>query len=104
MASPTVTWKRGSTFAALVTYTPGAGDPATLEGVLVECSVMDYARQRYPLTIEMLAGNLTFNVYYNGDSSDWTPGTAALDYRCSLGDVVFYSTTARFTIEAQITL
>jgi len=104
MGSPTVTWKRGSTFAAVVTYTPGAGDPATLEGVIVESSVMDHARQRYPLTIAMLPGFTSFNVYFDGDSSDWTPGTAALDYRCSLGDVVFYSTTARFTIEAQITL
>jgi hypothetical protein len=104
MASPTVTWKRGSTFAAQVTYTPGAGDPATLEGVLVECSVMDHARQRYPLTVTMLPGFLSFNVYFDGDSSDWAVGTAALDYRCTLDNVVFYSTTARFTIEAQITL
>jgi len=104
MSSPTISWKRGSTFAAQVIYTPGAGDPPTLEGVLVESSVMDHARQRYPLTVSMLPGFLGFNIYFDGDSSDWAAGTAAIDYRCTLDEVVFYSTTARFTIDPQVTL
>ena len=104
MASPTVSWKRGSTFAAQVAYTPGAGDPATLDGVTVECSVMDHREVRYPLLVTILPGNLTFNILYVGDTSEWAAGTAALDYRCLEAGIVFYSTTARFVIEPQITL
>lgn len=103
MASPTISWKRGSTFAAQVVYTPGAGDPATLEDVTVEISVMDHAQKRYPLTVTMLPGYMSFNIFYDGDSSEWAAGTAAIDYRCTLGDIVFYSTTARFIIEPQVT-
>ena len=104
MAAPSISWKRGSTFAASVVYTPGAGDPATLAGVLVECSVMDHNQQRYPLTVTVLAGNTSFDIYYDGDTSEWMTGTAAIDYKLTLDGVVFYSTTARFTIEPQITL
>ena len=104
MASPTVSWKRGSTFAASVAYTPGAGDPATLEGVTVECSVMDNREVRYPLLVTILPDYLSFNIYYIGETSEWAAGTAALDFRCLEAGVVFYSTTARFTIEPQITL
>jgi hypothetical protein len=104
MASPTVSWKRGSTFAASVAYTPGAGDPASLAGVTVECSVMDHREVRYPLIVSILPDNLSFNILYPSDTSEWAAGTAALDYRCLENGVVFYSTTARFTIEPQITL
>ncbi len=104
MASPTVSWKRGSTFAASVTYTPGAGDPSDLSGVTVLCSVMDHRETRYPLVVSILPGNLSFNILYTGDTSEWAVGTAALDYKCLENGVVFYSTTARFTIDPQITL
>ena len=104
MGSPTVTWKRGSTFAASVAYTPGAGDPSTLEGVTVESSVMDQAQKRYPLVVTMHDDFLGFDILYDGDSSSWTAGTAAIDYKCSLEGVIFYSTTARFIIEPQVTL
>lgn len=104
MASPTISWKRGSTFAAKVTYTPGAGDPTTLAGVLIETSIMDNNQQRYPLTVSVLPGDLMFNIYYDGDSSDWATGTAAIDYKLTLDGIIFYSTTSRFIIEPQITL
>jgi hypothetical protein len=104
MASPTVSWKRGSTFAASVSYTPGVGEPATLEGVTVLCSVMDNREARYPLVVSILPDNLSFTIIYPGDTSEWAIGTAALDYRCLENGAVFYSTTARFVIEPQITL
>jgi hypothetical protein len=104
MASPTVSWKRGSTFAATVAYTPGAGETPTLEGVTVECSIMDNREARYPLLVTILPGYLTFDLLYVGDTSEWAVGTAALDFRLSEGGVVFYSTTARFVIDPQITL
>lgn len=103
MASPTVSWKRGSTFAASVVYAPGAGDPSDLDGVTVQSSVMDHAQKRYPLTITVTSPT-TFDVRFDGDSSAWASGTAAIDYRLSLSDVVFYSTTARFIIDQQVTL
>ena len=104
MAAPSISWKRGSTFAATVLYTPGAGEPSDLSGVLVETSVMDHAQKRYPLTVSVHPDNVNFDIIYSGDTSNWAVGTAALDYRLSVGGVVFYSTTARFTIEQQITL
>jgi len=104
MASPTISWKRGSTWAASVAYTPGAGDPADLSAVTIECSVMDHQMRRYVLTVTKHNDNMGFDTRFDGDSSNWGPGTAAIDYKLTLSDVVFYSTTARFIIEAQITL
>ena len=104
MASPTISWKRGSTWAAAVVYTPGAGDPADLSDVTIQSSVMDHMLRRYVLTVTKHDDNMGFDVYFDGDSSDWAPGTAAIDYRLTLGGTVFYSTTARFIVEAQITL
>lgn len=104
MASPTVSWKRGSTFAASVAYTPGAGDPPTLDGVIVESSIMDHREARHPLLVTIHEDKLGFDIRYIGDTSEWAVGTAAIDYRCLEAGVVFYSTTARFTIEPQITL
>jgi hypothetical protein len=103
MASPTVSWKRGSTFAASVAYAPGAGNPATLEGITIETSVMDHAQKRYPLTVTLHEDFLGFDIIYDGDSSNWSAGTAAIDYKCIENGIVFYSTTARFIIEPQIT-
>jgi hypothetical protein len=103
MATTPISWKRGSTFAATVDYTPGAGDPETLAGVTIECSVMDNSQTRYPLTITLLEGDVSFTTLYTGDSSGWAAGTAAIDYKLSNGGVIFYSTTARFVIEPQIT-
>lgn len=104
MAAPTISWKRGSTFAASVAYTPGAGEPQTLDGILVECAVMDHSQKRYPLAITKHEDKMGFDMIYLGDSSNWAIGTAAIDYRLSMTGTVFYSTTARFTIEQQITL
>jgi hypothetical protein len=98
-----VSWKRGSTFAVSVVYTPSAGDPANLSGVTVATSVMDNNFNRYPLTVVITSGT-TFTAVYIGDSSDWAAGTAAIDYKCSIAGIVFYSSTSRFTIEPQVTL
>jgi hypothetical protein len=104
MASPTVSWKRGSTFAASVAYAPGGGDPPTLDGIIVESAVMDHREVRYPLLVTIHEDKLGFDIRFIGDTSEWAVGTAALDFRCLEVGIVFYSTTARFTIEPQITL
>ncbi|CAB4185078.1 hypothetical protein UFOVP1118_37 [uncultured Caudovirales phage] len=104
MASPTVTWKRGSTFAASVAYVPGLNEPETLDGIGILTSVMDNAQRRHPLTVEVQEDLVTFLCRFDGDSSEWAAGTAAWDFQFSQGGVVYYSTTVRFIIEPQVTL
>jgi hypothetical protein len=104
MASPTVTWKRGSTWAASVAYTPGAGDPSDLSTVTIACSVMDHNERRYVNVVTKHNDNMGFDIYFDGDSSSWADGTAAIDYKLMQNGIVFYSTTSRFIIEKQITL
>ncbi|CAB5217941.1 hypothetical protein UFOVP201_35 [uncultured Caudovirales phage] len=103
MDSPTVVFKRGSTFGSLVTYVPGSGDPANLDDVVIESSVLDRAGKRYVLTIDRDPDNIHFTTTFE-DTADWQTGTAAWDFKCTKNGVLFYSTTVRFIIELQITL
>jgi hypothetical protein len=103
MAAPSITWKRAQTFAALVEYVPGEGDPANLSGVTIETDVMDAAQRRYALIVEIDEGLMSFRVY-NDNTIGWGLGTASWDFRFTLDNVVFYSSTVRFTIEPNITI
>lgn len=105
MASPTIIWKRGQTFAATGPYVPGVGDPADLEGVSIESEVRDHSGVRWPLVVTIGDDNLTVTLRAEADyTAEWDIGTAAIDLRCLNGGVVFSSTTVRFVIEEEVTL
>ena len=51
--STTVTFKRGTTYSATVTYTPAAGGPANLLTTTVTSDIIDAGDIVYPCTITM---------------------------------------------------
>jgi len=100
--STSVTFKRGTTFAATVTYTPEAGGPANLLTTTVTSSVIDYAGQVYPLTITMAGNGLSFVASYSSTDA-WALGSARWDVRFAYGTTVFYSETMRLNVIDQVT-
>ena len=99
----TVSFKRGTSFAASCTYTPSAGAPANLTGTTVTSSIVDSQYNQYDLTVTIAAGGLTFTAVYPGDSSSWALGLAKWDLRFQYGGTVFYSTTMRIDVIGEVT-
>jgi hypothetical protein len=73
-------FKRGSTFGANGTYTPGTGAPATLAGAVVTSMLRDNRGNKYTLTVTVAPNNLDFTLSYL-DTTGWTIGMAVIDLR-----------------------
>ena len=100
--SNSVTFKRGSTYAATVTYTPAAGGPANLLTTTVTSSIIDAANQVYPCTITMAVDGLSFVASYS-PTANWSLGSARWDIKFTYGTTVFYSETMRLNVIDQVT-
>jgi hypothetical protein len=100
--STTVTFKRGSTYAATVTYTPAAGAPANLLSTTVSSDIIDAGGMVYPCTITMAPNGLSFVISLS-NTADFSLGTARQDVKFATGGVVFYSSTFRLNVIDQVT-
>ena len=102
--SNTVTFKRGTSFAASCAYAPSAGAPANLLGTTVTSTVVDSNLSPYDLVVTIANDGLSFTAVYAGYTSTWSTGTASWDIRFSLGGSVFYTVTMRLNVIGQVTL
>ena len=100
--STSVTFKRGTTFAGTVTYTPEAGGPANLLTTTVTSSIIDASNQVYPTTITMAGDGLSFVASYS-PTANWSLGSARWDIKFAYGTTVFYSETMRLNVIDQVT-
>jgi hypothetical protein len=100
--STSVTFKRGTTFAGTVTYTPETGGPANLLTTTVTSSIIDYANNTYPCTITMAVDGLSFVASYS-PTANWSLGSARWDIKFAYGSTVFYSETMRLNVIDQVT-
>jgi hypothetical protein len=100
--SNTVTFKRGSTYAASATYTPGTGAPANLLSTTVTSDIIDSAGVVYPCTITMAVNGLSFTMRLD-DTTGLSLSNARQDVKFSTGGVVFYSATFRLNVIDQVT-
>jgi hypothetical protein len=100
--STTVTFKRGSTYAATVTYTPGTGAPANLLSTTVTSDIIDAGGMVYPCTITKAGDGLSFVISLSNTAA-FALGTARQDVKFATGGVVFYSATFRLNVIAQVT-
>ena len=102
--STTVTFKRGTTYAATVTYTPSAGAPANLLTTTVTSDIIDSAGVVYPCTITMAINGLSFVASLPASTTaGFALGNARSDIKFVYGGTVFYSTTFRLSIIDQVT-
>ena len=104
MSCTTVTFKRGTSFAASCAYTPSAGAPVNLLGTTVTSTVVDSNLSPYDLVVTIANDGLSFTAVYADDTSTWSTGTASWDIRFSLGGSVFYTVTMRLNVIGQVTL
>ena len=100
--STTVTFKRGTTYSATVTYTPAAGGPANLLATTVTSDIIDSGGMVYPCTITMAVNGLSFVISLS-NTADFALGTARQDVKFSTGGVIFYSSTFRLNVIDQVT-
>lgn len=100
--STSVTFKRGTTFAATVTYTPETGGPANLLTTTVTSDIIDAGNATYPCTITMAVDGLSFVASYPTTGS-WNLGNARWDIKFAYGSTVFYSETMRLNVIDQVT-
>ena len=100
--STTVTFKRGSTYAATVTYTPAAGGPANLLTTTVTSDIIDAGGMTYGCTVTMAGNGLSF-VLSLSETSAFALGNARQDVKFATGGVVFYSSTFRLNVIDQVT-
>ena len=100
--STTVTFKRGTTFAGTVTYTPAAGGPANLLTTTVTSSIIDSDDNTYPCTITMAGGGLSF-VASVASTTNFSLGNARWDIKFAYGTTIFYSETMRLSVIDQVT-
>jgi hypothetical protein len=103
MSTTSVTFKRGTSFAGTVTYTPDAGGPATITSVTITSTIITTDGTEYPCTITKAQNGLSFTVRYTGDSGSWALGTARWDIKFINAGAVFYSETMRLNIIDQVT-
>lgn len=100
--STSVTFKRGTTFAGTVTYTPAAGGPANLLTTTVTSDIIDAGNCTYHTTITMAPDGLSFVASYTPTSA-WNLGNARWDIKFAYGSTVFYSETMRLNVIDQVT-
>ena len=100
--STTVTFKRGTTFAGTVTYTPAAGGPANLLTTTVTSNIIDSDGATYPCTITMAGGGLSF-VASVASTTNFSLGNARWDIKFAYGTTIFYSETMRLSVIDQVT-
>jgi hypothetical protein len=102
--STTASFSRGDSFSSTWTWTPGAGEPATLTGTTITSTLRDSANNDYDMTVVIAAGGLSFTATYVGDTSDWAVGLASWDIRFQFpGGPVTHSTKFRVQILGTIT-
>lgn len=104
MSCNTVTFKRGTSFAASCAYNPSEGAPADLLETTVTSTIVDAARGSHDLVITLAVDGLSFTAIYDGDTSSWATGTASWDIRFALDGTVFYTVTLRLNVIGQVTL
>ena len=102
--STTVTFKRGSTYAATVTYTPAAGAPANLLSTTVSSDIIDSGGTVYPCTITMAVNGLSFVASLPASSTEgFSLGNARSDIKFVYGGTTFFSDTFRLSVIDQVT-
>jgi len=102
--SSTVTFKRGSTYAATVTYNPAAGAPANLLSTTVTSDIIDSAGVVYPCTITMALNGLSFVASLPASTTaEFALGSARSDIKFVYGGTTFFSETFRLTVIDQVT-
>jgi len=102
--STTVTFKRGTTYSATVTYTPAVGGPANLLTTTVTSDIIDSGGTVYPCAITMAVNGLSFVASLPASSTEgFSLGNARSDIKFVYGGTTFFSDTFRLTVIDQVT-
>jgi len=100
----TVTFKRGTSFAGNVTFTPSSTGPQNLLGTTVTSNVIDAGNITYPLNVVIAGDGLSFTLTYPQSTAGWTIGLAKWDIKFSTGGSVYFTETMRITVIDEVTV
>jgi hypothetical protein len=102
--SNSVTFKRGTTYSATVTYTPAMGGPANLLSTTVTSTIVDFVNNAYPCTIVIANDGLSFVASLPATTTSvFALGLARSDIKFVYGGTTFFSDTFRLNIIEQVT-
>lgn len=102
--SNTVTFKRGTTYSATVTYTPATGGPANLLTTTVTTDIIDANDTVFHCTITMAGNGLSFVASLPASTTaSFAQGPARSDIKFVYGGTTFYSETFRLNVIDQVT-
>ena len=102
MSTVSAIFKRGTTLAATVTYTPAQGGPANLLNTTIDSDIQTSNGSFFGTTITKANDGLSFTIRYN-DTATWSLGTARWDIKFTDAGVTWYSETLRLTVIEQVT-
>jgi len=99
-----IAFKRGSSFAPRVGYTPGPGGPATLTGMDIASDVRTpNGAAVASLEIAIAADGLSFTATAAEGTVTWPEGPVHWDIKFVLDGIVFYSETVSIDIQRAVT-
>lgn len=102
--SNSVTFKRGTTYSATVTYTPATGGPANLLSTTVTSTIIDFVNNSFPCTIVIANDGLSFVASLPASTTGaFALGLARSDIKFVYGGTTFFSDTFRLNIIEQVT-
>jgi hypothetical protein len=102
MSTVSAIFKRGTTLAATVTYTPAQGGPANLTATTITSDIQTSNSSFFGTTIVKANDGLSFTIRYD-DTANWSLGNARWDIKFTDGGVTWYSETLRLTVIEQVT-
>lgn len=99
-----IAFKRGSSFAPRVGYTPGDDGPATLAGMDISSDVRTpNGAAVASLEIAMAPDGLSFTAAAAEGTATWPEGPAHWDIKFVYDGVVFYSETVSIDVQRAVT-
>ena len=102
--STTVTFKRGTTYSATVTYTPAVGGPANLLTTTVTTDIIDAGGMIYPCTVTVAINGLSFVATLPASTTaSFALGNARSDIKFVYSGTTFFSDTFRLSVIDQVT-
>lgn len=100
-----IKFKRGSSFAMTITYSPPEGGLPNLLGADIESQVLDIAGIRHDLSASLDGTGLIITLEADAESTvKWAVGLAYMDVKVSVGGSVIYTDTLPFPIIPQVTI
>jgi hypothetical protein len=99
-----IAFKRGSSFSARAAYTPVAGQPADLSGIIITSQVRTQPGALVDtLAVTVDADALGFQVSAPAGTASWPIGVLVWDLKLSAPGAIAYTETVKIVVQQEVT-